>query len=485
MERPRPITGSDGSRVVSVELGGADAYGRVQWLLVLNHDDGTRQWQEHHWEQIPPAMATQMNNLAKKDRTADVAAFGMQEQWFIQASAKPSKSRGHCWWGGVANESSLRQKTGQEVPVSMAFGPSGHGILVTEGGGWLDSGAADSAGHLMKRMRENVTQAVRLSKRQVGGYWIQDNQGTEWCGLGEHLGNELQNGGHDDVLNVAEGPGGSWIVIRPNRYIASQNVSDKLTSALSKFYAAQKQRRELRNREIAAWDTRERQRVETERLAAEAAAREQARLANEQRVRERELERQASQAAEQARRDQAERERLQREQQARAADEQTRAAQAASRAEREMRELATGKPVMPAAATPRAEQVAQAREILQPVAEMLTKTGTTTAEIIAAAQAVCTALDVQAAEAKKGKKGAKAEAETEQCVICMDDEATMAAVPCGHKCLCAACALTLCTPGAANAAAAAAPLCPLCRAPVERAIKIYAGAETKKRRLNA
>ena len=44
----------------------------------------------------------------------------------------------------------------------------------------------------------------------------------------------------------------------------------------SKFYAAQKQRRELRNRQIAAWETRERQRVETERLAAEAKARAEA-----------------------------------------------------------------------------------------------------------------------------------------------------------------------------------------------------------------
>ena len=47
-----------------------------------------------------------------------------------------------------------------------------------------------------------------------------------------------------------------------------------------------------------------------------------------------------------------------------------------------------------------------------------------------------------------------------ECLICMEQERTMAFVPCGHKCCCPPCSKTQVN-------------CPVCRTPVQQAIKIY------------
>ncbi|XP_050072296.1 uncharacterized protein LOC126560379 [Anopheles maculipalpis] len=50
------------------------------------------------------------------------------------------------------------------------------------------------------------------------------------------------------------------------------------------------------------------------------------------------------------------------------------------------------------------------------------------------------------------------------CIICEDNERTVAFVPCGHLCACKACARSLCYYN---------PVCPLCRKFIERKLEIY------------
>jgi hypothetical protein len=56
--------------------------------------------------------------------------------------------------------------------------------------------------------------------------------------------------------------------------------------------------------------------------------------------------------------------------------------------------------------------------------------------------------------------GCAAEAQSDDCIVCMDAKKTHAFQPCGHKCVCANCA-------------AKCQICPICRAPVTGILKIY------------
>lgn len=52
-----------------------------------------------------------------------------------------------------------------------------------------------------------------------------------------------------------------------------------------------------------------------------------------------------------------------------------------------------------------------------------------------------------------------------RCAICLDKEKTVVVVPCGHKCMCVACAKQL--------QASLAPRCPLCRGALERITRVF------------
>ena len=78
----------------------------------------------------------------------------------------------------------------------------------------------------------------------------------------------------DKVVDVVQARDGDWIVIRPNRFIASQGVSAKLTSELKSFYSRHQQRQKAQAASIRAYDEREQKRIaEEERAKPEAALR--------------------------------------------------------------------------------------------------------------------------------------------------------------------------------------------------------------------
>ena len=67
---PRKINGSIGSRirVIFGETG-------KDWLLILDKDDGDRQWQESCWKGPGNDLEKQVNNCAKKGRTITSVDF--------------------------------------------------------------------------------------------------------------------------------------------------------------------------------------------------------------------------------------------------------------------------------------------------------------------------------------------------------------------------------------------------------------------------
>ena len=64
----------------------------------------------------------------------------------------------------------------------------------------------------------------------------------------------------------------------------------------------------------------------------------------------------------------------------------------------------------------------------------------------------------------KDESGAAGGGGEDECVVCMDAENTHSFVPCGHKCVCEACA---------NTVMATRGECPKCRAEVDNVMRIY------------
>jgi hypothetical protein len=53
-----------------------------------------------------------------------------------------------------------------------------------------------------------------------------------------------------------------------------------------------------------------------------------------------------------------------------------------------------------------------------------------------------------------------------ECVVCLEEHRTTAMVPCGHRCVCDACAASCFAAGQSR-------LCPMCRAPVVSTMRVY------------
>ena len=67
-------------------------------------------------------------------------------------------------------------------------------------------------------------------------------------------------------------------------------------------------------------------------------------------------------------------------------------------------------------------------------------------------------------EEKKWSSAAAGPEESDECVICMDQRKTHTMVPCGHICVCQACADWVTEEGET---------CPICRAPVTTTMAVY------------
>lgn len=287
--RPRSIERSAGHRVRVLHGDSGSDY-----LVILNEDDGDREWQTAEWTTgaggLPSDLARQINNIRAKERYVTGVSFGAHGGWFVSGE-KRDGSGGHGWWGGTGATSQIKEWFGTGLPLKVSFGDHDRYVLIQGQNGFAFNGIDDDLQSRIKRInkRKKVINFVRLFPN--GGYFISDSEGTEWKGAGEHLSKELKDGGSDRILDVTLAGDGSWVVIRPNRFICSDGVNKKLTSLLARFFASHQSRQREREAAITEFEARE-QKKKKEREAAERRAKEE-REAAERRRKEEEARREA------------------------------------------------------------------------------------------------------------------------------------------------------------------------------------------------
>lgn len=421
--RPEPIRGTIGERIRVILGKDGD-----EWLLLLNKDNGERKWQTQYWNNIPFAVAKQINNCIKKDRKVTKVDFNSNGAWYIDAE-RHDGTGGHSWWGGTNASNEIKQLTNKACSKQVYFGTTNFNdetyVLISGNNGYEHSWDLDqSLVGCIKRCnaRGGTIQFIRLFHNNE--FVFTDDFGREWS-LDGPLSDELDISGA--VHDVASAQDGSWVVIRDDRFITSQGVSNELTTALTNFYNEQRRYNSERDAEIRRYDE------------------EQIRLAQEARER-----------AQQEARLQREREELERrEREEKEAEEARKRAIEAEKARKEAAE----------------------RENLKRVAlleEALIKRVTDEANDIADAernikkrkQSLKQSLEL-IPESARPKISLECENSSKNvCVVCQHEDVSMVIVPCGHACLCGECSLSVIHNNKQ---------CPLCRAAIREIIRIYFG----------
>ena len=440
---PRPIKGSIGSRirVIFGETGS-------EWLLLLNYDNGDTKWQVKNWNNIPNAVAKQINNCTSKGRDVTSVDFDPDGAWFVHGE-KPDGTAGHAWWGGVTSASSqLKDWCGSPHTVHARFGRSLYGVetyaIIQGNNGYCLSGLHDDLRDRLKRIhnRNKTIKFVRLF--DSGQYYVSDQEGTEWVIHNDNISKELKKGGHGVVNDLAIAEDGSWVVIRGEKYVSSTGVDPDLTRAISNFYLEQRRYGNERSAAIrAANETNERERLARERAA------EEAREAAERE----ESERQARETAEREERERMEREAAEREEKERARREAEREAAAQLSAATRISSLEAA---LEKRLTEEAADIKDTEEKLRNRKRSFQET-----------------LQSMSSETQSrlslGNDGRSDTNNRSTCVICHDEVAIMAVSPCGHVCLCNNCA-DVCMGGHT-----AQRKCPLCRGNMSSVLRIYLG----------
>lgn len=254
MSRPRPISGSAGSRIRVILGKTGDDY-----LYYINEDDGNCEWQSRDWtvdDGGPPyGLCRQMNNINSKGRYITDVTFDSTGQWYV-AGQKRDGTGGHSWWGDTDAGESIKNACDTTKVVFGNDDGNYHKekrwVVLNGRNGYSTSQGIDS--NLKSRMqrinkKRKTIDFIRLFDNN--NFFISDSEGTQWS-VGSHLSKELKDGG--TVLDVTLADDGSWLVIRPNHYVASIGVSDKLTKKLRRFYREHKARQTKRSNEIKLHD---------------------------------------------------------------------------------------------------------------------------------------------------------------------------------------------------------------------------------------
>ena len=477
---PRSIDGTIGSKI-RIILGDTGD----DWLLLLNHDDGNSKWQEQQWGgSIPNPLAKQINNCIAKDRYIKEVDFGPNGEWFVHG-IKRDGSGGHSWWGGTLASSAIAENSSSSSRVQVSFGsdtdpePSydydydceydndnkleTYAILQGKNGYQLSNSIDGDLTSRMKRIhtRKKSINFIRLFTD--GAYFISDDEGTEWKGIGKHCGEEIQKNGKKEEVAIAAD--GNWVVIRSDRYIASTGVDDELSRHLTQFYNDQRERNNKRTLEIQEYHARIR--------------REEARVLEEREEQER-AERLALEAAQ---REELER-RREREAAARERQQQREAAEREAREEKERASASRLTALLEERIIEELKDISIQKECLKKNFKTMKKQEEHLEKKKGSLQASIAQLPPQARN-RIGDAGydlanilwspaittttnnASSSPAMANCVICQVAPSSQAIIPCGHICLCDDCATTL-TDGPPQSR-----LCPLCRTRIQSCLQIY------------
>jgi len=449
---PRPIEGSVGSRIRLI-LGKTGS----EWLLLLNEDDGDLKWQTQDWSSIPHKVANQINNCVNKGRYVKEVDFDATTGAWYMYGIKRDNTGGHSWWGNTEADTDIKTYSAGSVRLRAWFGSTEYGTETYAIFGPNDSSFSRNLSHkLQQRVQRLVSRNKRVKFIRLfanNGFFISDDEGTLWGGIGTHCTNELREAARQ-VDEVAVAGDGSWVVIRPNGFSSSTAVDSRLTERLTRFYREQKQRVERRTQEIREYHERiehvERERREQEEQRVERrtqAIREyHERIEREERERREREEREAEElrlrTEREAREAAAERERVERE--ARIAQEE---AEKQARVDK-LEDILERKLL---------EEVETIRELEEHLEKRKRILKTYIQELPESRRFIFE----DNLSSHLGKQG-KAE-----CVVCQNNDASRAVVPCGHHCLCDECAEQLASTTTTSR------LCPLCRGVLSSTLKIF------------
>ncbi len=428
---PDPITGSIGSRI-RIVLGNHG----YQWLLLLNHDTGERKWQDKVWNMgtIPPQLSRQLNNCTANHRDIKAVDFGQTGYWFVHGQ-KPDGSGSHSWWDRESAASEILQEAvsfGPSLEVSCGTDEYEEETYVILRDHSIINLSDDVHNHdLWERLRmlldlEKSIHFVRLF--DDGQYFISDEMGTRWEVNYACLEDELCDNSKGKIEDVALSENGYWVVIRHNSVAFSdQGLDVELLEKVNQFFADQRFHVTKRNREIR------------EANAANAAHEREPR---ESFIREFQQPEQACQEIAAA---------------AAAAD----IAQVNAVARISSLEAALEKRLIEEAIDIK-ETEERLRQTIRETKEKLLNRKRSLREAMQAmppgTQSRIPIDDLNSTDSHN------------ICVVCCDRPSVMAAVPCGHVCLCNTCS-DVCMSGENGQ-----PTCPLCRGAMQSVLRIYLGS---------
>jgi Zinc finger, C3HC4 type (RING finger) len=433
---PRPIQGTPGSRIrVILGTTGKD------YLLLLNEDDGNTEWQKIDWKGcgsgFPNGVTKQINNCVNKSRYIKEVDFNASiGTWFVRGIRRDGTGD-HSWWE-LTSRLDKAVKDAADVRVCLGSDYYRKESYVALDGPNLFSASSNIHKHLKTRLNRiksrsnSYVKFVRLFDDSA--YVISDDEGSEWCGLGDEFSKALQNNGTGALCDVSLAGDGSWIVIRDQYFVASQGVSQQLTHDIESFYTRQKNRNTSRQIEIAEFRAERERQAEQERLAQEAAAERERRAAEERERIERER-----------------MERLAREEEERLAREADELRERAQALERQRREIDAEKLV---------SQIEEDCIEIKVLEKLVHKRKL---EVRSSIEALPPHQRARVEQATSRIKSPASHSKAE-CVICHDHEVQRALIPCGHHCLCDKCSAQLMN---------TARQCPLCREYVDSTLKIY------------
>jgi hypothetical protein len=368
-------------------------------------------------------------------------AFGPTGIWYVQG-IKRDGSGDHSWWSGGANLSAeIEEHASKPHELKVSFGSDSYGnescALVYGRNGFATSNLDDDLFSRIKRInkRKKAINFVRLFND--GGYFISDDEGTEWKNVAEHCSKELK--GNGKVEEFSKAGDDSWVVLRPNSFVCSTGVDSNLEDHLQRFYREQKARNQQRQREIREYHERVQREARESAERAAAAVRERA-------------EREAREAAafELADRERAVRLVREAEERERTMDVER------ERVAREARERA--------AIALETEIVAEVRSIRELDEHLCNRKRALEASFASLPPARRIRFERNGALVTYGTNGGEDRAKRE-CVVCQDRPPARAVIPCGHHCLCDECAERLVSVGSGQ--------CPLCRENVHSTLKIF------------
>jgi len=184
---------------------------------------------------------------------------------------KRNNTGGHSWWGNTEAATDIKIFSAGSNRVRALFGSTEYGtetyaILGPNG----SSFSRNLSDNFLKRVKGLHSQNKRIKFIHLfanNAFFISNNKGTQWGAIGTHCANELHEAGQVDEIAVARD--GSWVVIRPDGFLASTSVDSRLMECLVHFYHEQKQQQvEFQTQEIHEYHERiehkERERRERE-----------------------------------------------------------------------------------------------------------------------------------------------------------------------------------------------------------------------------